>query len=44
MHLHEPENYKFCPLCGGVLEERLLKPGEPPRLVCTACGFVWNES
>jgi ADP-ribose pyrophosphatase YjhB (NUDIX family) len=23
------------------LEERLLKPGEPPRLVCTACGFVF---
>ncbi len=35
------ENYKFCPLCGGRLEERLLKPGEPPRLVCTVCGFVF---
>jgi 8-oxo-dGTP diphosphatase len=33
--------YKHCPLCGGLLEERLLKGGEPPRLVCTACGFVF---
>ncbi len=35
------DNYKFCPQCGGRLEERLLKPGEPPRLVCTVCGFVF---
>jgi 8-oxo-dGTP diphosphatase len=33
--------YKFCPQCGGVLEKRLLKEGEPKRLVCTACGFVF---
>ncbi len=36
-----PENYRFCPLCGGRLENRLLKAGEPERLVCTACGFVF---
>ena len=41
MHLLGPETYKYCPQCGGELEERLLKPGEPPRLVCTACGFVF---
>lgn len=41
MHLLGPETYKYCPHCGGELEERLLKPGEPPRLVCTACGFVF---
>jgi 8-oxo-dGTP diphosphatase len=33
--------YKFCPLCGGRLEKRLIKPLEPPRLVCTACGFIF---
>ena len=33
--------YKFCPQCGGGLEKRLIKPGEPPRLVCAACGFIF---
>ncbi len=33
--------YSFCPQCGGRLEKRLLKAGEPKRLVCTACGFVF---
>jgi len=36
-----PESYKFCPLCGGRLESRSLKAGEPDRLVCTACEFVF---
>ena len=29
------EDYRFCPRCGGPLELRLLKAGEPERLVCT---------
>ncbi len=33
--------YKFCPQCGGPLANRLLKAGDPERLVCTACGFVF---
>src|SRR5829696_5941263 len=33
--------YRFCPVCGGALELRTLKAGEPERLVCTACGFVF---
>jgi 8-oxo-dGTP diphosphatase len=33
--------YRHCPQCGGVLEERLLKGGDPVRLVCTACEFVF---
>jgi 8-oxo-dGTP diphosphatase len=41
MHLIGPETYKYCPQCGGGLEERLLKAGEPPRLVCSSCGFVF---
>jgi 8-oxo-dGTP diphosphatase len=34
-------DFRFCPVCGGPLESRLLKDGEPTRLVCTACGFVF---
>ena len=33
--------YRFCPRCGGSLEHRTLRAGDPPRLVCTACGFVF---
>jgi ADP-ribose pyrophosphatase YjhB (NUDIX family) len=33
--------YRFCPVCGSALEPRLLKAGEPERLVCTACDFVF---
>ena len=33
--------YRFCPACGGALESRLLKAGDPERLVCGACGFVF---
>jgi ADP-ribose pyrophosphatase YjhB (NUDIX family) len=33
--------FRFCPVCGGALESRLLKNGKPPRLVCAGCGFVF---
>jgi ADP-ribose pyrophosphatase YjhB (NUDIX family) len=33
--------FRFCPVCGGGLESRSLKNGDPPRLVCTTCGFVF---
>jgi ADP-ribose pyrophosphatase YjhB (NUDIX family) len=33
--------YRFCPACGGALETRSLKTGDPDRLVCSACGFVF---
>jgi ADP-ribose pyrophosphatase YjhB (NUDIX family) len=32
--------YRFCPSCGGALETRVLRDGDPPRLVCAVCGFV----
>ena len=32
--------FRFCPVCAGTLESRLLKEGEPTRLVCTACEYV----
>jgi ADP-ribose pyrophosphatase YjhB (NUDIX family) len=28
-------------MCGGPLESKLLKDGDPARLVCTACGYVF---
>jgi 8-oxo-dGTP diphosphatase len=34
-------SYRFCPVCAAPLEPRLLKPGDPERLVCTACEFVF---
>ena len=32
--------YRFCPVCSAPLERRLLRAGEPERLVCTSCGYV----
>jgi 8-oxo-dGTP diphosphatase len=36
-----PQPYRFCPACAGKLESRLIKTGEPERLVCTNCDFVF---
>jgi 8-oxo-dGTP diphosphatase len=35
--------YRFCPRCGAELESRLLKGGDPERLVCVSCGFVFYQ-
>ena len=35
------EDLRFCPRCAGALAAKSLKAGEPPRLVCGACGFVF---
>jgi len=35
--------YDFCPRCGGRLETRVLKDGDPERLVCENCGFVFYQ-
>jgi ADP-ribose pyrophosphatase YjhB (NUDIX family) len=36
-----PPEYRFCPRCAGRLEGRIIKEGEPERLVCGECGFVF---
>ena len=42
LHPHDDAHtYRYCPRCGGPFERRLLKAGEPERLVCTACGYVF---
>lgn len=38
-----PPEYRFCPRCGGPLEERVVKAGEPERLVCAGCGFIFYQ-
>lgn len=40
-HRHEQPAFQFCPVCGGPLRPRVLKAGEPERLVCDACGYVF---
>ncbi|MDP2643817.1 MAG: NUDIX hydrolase [Desulfobacterales bacterium] len=39
--MHRNPNYSFCPQCGGQMTHKLLKKGEPKRLVCSACEFVF---
>jgi 8-oxo-dGTP diphosphatase len=41
-HPHDDgHTYRFCPRCGGAFDRRRLKAGEPERLVCTKCGYVF---
>jgi ADP-ribose pyrophosphatase YjhB (NUDIX family) len=35
------QDYRYCPLCGAPLELRVVRPREPERPVCTACGYVY---
>src|SRR5688572_2426387 len=41
MYPHDERPYSFCPMCGGSLETRLLRPYDPERLVCSRCGFIF---
>ena len=40
---HDERPYSFCPLCGGYLDLRTVKPTEPERLVCRRCGFIFYQ-
>jgi ADP-ribose pyrophosphatase YjhB (NUDIX family)/predicted RNA-binding Zn-ribbon protein involved in translation (DUF1610 family) len=37
----EEVEFHFCPACGGKLRSQTLKSQEPPRLVCSRCGYVF---
>lgn len=41
LHDDGTHRYRHCPMCGGRLESRVVLQHEPPRLVCSACGFVF---
>jgi ADP-ribose pyrophosphatase YjhB (NUDIX family) len=42
MHHHDsPAAYRFCPKCGIGLETKSLKDGEPSRLICPGCDFIF---
>src|SRR5215210_3649930 len=36
-----PPEYRYCPVCAGCFETRVIKGGEPERLICGECGFVF---
>ena len=38
-----PPEYKFCPRCAARFDEKVIKDGEPERLVCPNCGFVFYQ-
>src|SRR5262249_49518135 len=40
-HGHGAPEFRFCPKCGGGLERRIVKNGEPARLVCSDCAFIF---
>lgn len=39
--MHEEVEFNYCPVCGGRLRSKTLKPAEPDRLVCSKCEFVF---
>lgn len=38
-HQHD-STYRFCPACGGRLETKTVKPGDPARPVCVECEYI----
>ena len=36
-----PRNFKFCPVCGNKLEEKLITREQKNRLMCNTCGFIF---
>ncbi len=42
-HAHGHIEYRFCPRCGGDLDERVVKANEPKRLVCVNCSFIFYQ-
>lgn len=44
MPLHFENRFAHCPSCGGRLAPRVVKAGEPARLVCNECEFVYYQN
>jgi ADP-ribose pyrophosphatase YjhB (NUDIX family) len=42
-HQHGHIEYRFCPRCGGALDQRVVKAREPKRLVCQVCSFIFYQ-
>lgn len=42
-HHHGAIEYRFCPRCGGPLEQRTVKINGPQRLVCQTCTFIFYQ-
>ena len=42
-HAHGHIEFRFCPKCGGDLASRVVKAGEPKRLVCQNCAFIFYQ-
>ena len=41
MHQHYQPEFRYCPVCGGKLETKLIKESEPERLICSQCKFIF---
>jgi 8-oxo-dGTP diphosphatase len=39
--MYEDVEFRFCPVCGGSLLQKIIKEREPQRLVCSQCEFVF---
>ena len=43
VHGHGHIEFRFCPRCGGTLDQKIVKSNEPRRLVCQACSFIFYQ-
>ena len=41
IHIARDPGYRFCPRCGGALLARCVKSGDPDRLCCGGCDFIF---
>jgi len=39
--MHHNHAFRFCPVCGGKVAPKKMKPHEPERLVCGDCAYVF---
>lgn len=39
--MYHDYEFRFCPVCGGKLKKELIKQGEPERLICSECSFIF---